>query len=59
MKKQMDTFVHVNGNDRLEEMRRFIAEHDLTEVPPNVYHLIESLWPDLVHKVIPPRELMH
>ena len=59
MKKRMDTFVHVKGDERLDEMRRFISEHDLTEVPPAVYHIIECLWPDLIHKVIPPRERMH
>jgi hypothetical protein len=59
MKKHTDTFVHESGNERLDDMRQFIIDHDITKVPQTVYHIIECLWPDLIHKVKPPRERMH
>jgi hypothetical protein len=59
MKKQNHTFIHEVGNTRLEDMRQFIVDHDITEVPSTVYHLVETLWPELLPKVKPPRELMH
>jgi hypothetical protein len=57
---QMDTFVlNDTEGDKLEQIRQFIIEHDIVEVPPMVYRFVEALWPDLLHKVKPPLEMMH
>ena len=56
----MDTFVlNDTEGDKLEQIRQFIIEHDIVEVPPMVYRFVEALWPDLLHKVKPPLEMMH
>jgi hypothetical protein len=56
----METLVlsDIEGNE-LAEIRQFIIDHDIVEVPPTVYHFVEALWPDLVHKLKPPIEMMH
>jgi hypothetical protein len=54
-----DVQFEVTDSEQLEEIRRFLIEHDLVEVPPPMYDVIGVLWPEVLHKVIPPRERMH
>ena len=49
----------IEVGDRLDEIRKFLVDHDIVEVPRQMYFLVETLWPELMHKVKPPRELMH
>jgi hypothetical protein len=37
----------------------FIKNSDVVEGPDELYSLIQNLWPELLHKVKPPRDLMH
>jgi hypothetical protein len=43
----------------LQQIRRFVDAHEVVELPDAYYYLIEALWPELLHKVKPPRDLMH
>ena len=46
-------------DDKLEQIRQFVAARDIVELPDAYYYMVEALWPELLHKVKPPRELMH
>ena len=48
-------------DDKLEQIRQFVAahDHDIVDLPDAYYYMIEALWPELLHKVKPPRQLMH
>jgi hypothetical protein len=45
--------------DDLDEMFKLLSEADVVEGPPGLKKLVEELWPELVHKVKPPRSEMH
>jgi hypothetical protein len=45
--------------DNLEEIRDFIARADYVDGPDELYDLVSEMWPELLHKVKPPRHLMH
>ncbi len=45
--------------DDLDEMFELLSEADVVEGPPGLKKLVEELWPELVHKVKPPRSEMH
>ena len=47
------------SEEELENIRQLIIRHDVIDGPPPLYFLVQSLWPELVHKIKPPRELMH
>jgi hypothetical protein len=42
-----------------ENIRIALAENDVVTGPPLLRKLVEVLWPEHLHKVKPPRELMH
>lgn len=43
----------------VEELHRELLDHDVVDGPPELKELVEELWPDLLHKVKPPRWEMH
>jgi len=45
--------------DVVEEIHQDLLDHDVVDGPPELKELVEELWPELLHKVKPPRELMH
>ena len=55
----MDELFEPGDKHTLDEIRAFVAAHDLVELPDAYYYMIEALWPELLYKVKPPRELMH
>jgi hypothetical protein len=46
-------------DDEIENIRVVLAENDVVTGPPLLRELVEVLWPEYLHKVKPPRELMH
>ena len=46
-------------DDEIEKIRVALAETDVVTGPPLLRQLVETLWPEHLHKVKPPRELMH
>ena len=56
---QMEELFELGDQKTLEQIRQFVDAHDLVELPDEYYYMVEALWPDLLHKVKPPRELMH
>jgi hypothetical protein len=46
-------------DDEIENIRVALAENDVVTGPPLLRELVEVLWPEYLHKVKPPRELMH
>ena len=46
-------------DEELENIRQLIVEHDVVDGPPPLRLLVAQLWPELLHKIKPPRELMH
>jgi hypothetical protein len=46
-------------DDEIENIRIALAENDVVTGPPLLRQLVETLWPEHLHKVKPPRGLMH
>lgn len=45
--------------DVIEEIHQQLLNHDVVDGPPELKELVEELWPQLLHKLKPPLELMH
>jgi hypothetical protein len=50
--------VVVETND-LDEILDFLIDADVLEGAPELREIVEELWPELLHKVKPPRSQMH
>jgi hypothetical protein len=48
----------LSDND-LQGVRDFIEDAEIVEGPDELYAIVADLWPELLHKVKPPRALMH
>jgi hypothetical protein len=42
-----------------QDIHDFIESADIVEGPEELYEMVAELWPELLHKVKPPRALMH
>ena len=42
-----------------EGIYNFIKSSDIVDGPDELYAIVEALWPELLHKIKPPRALMH
>jgi len=42
-----------------QELHAFLEQAELVEGSDELYELVSELWPELLHKVKPPRGLMH
>jgi hypothetical protein len=47
------------STDDLEGIYRFLSDAAVVEGPPELRDIVAEYWPHLLHKVKPPRELMH
>jgi hypothetical protein len=54
----MATFEY-NDEDDIDGMYDFIVEADIVEGPDELWVIVSELWPELLHKLKPPRALMH
>jgi len=45
--------------DDVAGIHEFIQDADIVEGPDELFDLVKQLWPELLHKVKPPRSLMH
>ncbi len=45
--------------DDLAGIRAFIEDAEIVEGPEELYAIVAELWPELLHKVKPPRARMH
>jgi hypothetical protein len=43
----------------IQGIYEFIKSSDVVEGPDELYSIVQNLWPELLHKVKPPRALMH
>mgnify|MGYP006867836601 CR=1 FL=1 len=43
----------------LEKIHQLILNNEVVEGPPILLPVVQALWPELAHKVKPPREQMH
>jgi hypothetical protein len=51
---------HTTLSDReVQGLHDLIEDADLVEGPDELYAIVSELWPELLHKVKPPRALMH
>jgi hypothetical protein len=46
-------------DDDIEGIYEFIQDAEIVEGPDELYVIVAELWPELLHKVKPPRALMH
>jgi hypothetical protein len=46
-------------NAELEELHEMLRDADVVDGPPGLKELVQELWPELVHKVKPPKSEMH
>jgi hypothetical protein len=53
------TTYEYNDEDDIESMYEFILQADIVEGPDELWVIVSELWPELLHKVKPPRALMH
>ena len=54
-----DQQLTILSDDDLKGMRDFIEDAEMIEGPDELYAIVAELWPDLLHKIKPPRVLMH
>jgi len=47
------------AEDDLQGIYDFIADAEIVAGPDELYTIVSELWPELLHKVKPPRSLMH
>jgi len=53
-------YVHKEiAEDDIQGIHDFIEDADIVEGPDELYAIVSQLWPELLHKVKPPRALMH
>ena len=45
--------------DDPQRIHDFILDADVVEGPDELYSIVAESWPELLHKVKPPRALMH
>jgi hypothetical protein len=43
----------------LEGLRDFVVRNEVVSGGDELYAIVAQLWPELLHKVKPPRSLMH
>jgi len=43
----------------LDQMHELLLASDVVEGPPELKEIVRELWPELLHKVKPPRKEMH
>ena len=43
--------------DDIQGIHDFIAEADIVSGPDELYVIVQELWPELLHKVKPPRSM--
>ena len=61
-RKQMSDFdsLEIEAHELdAQELYDFIENADMVEGSDELYELVSKLWPELLHKVKPPRALMH
>jgi hypothetical protein len=58
-KRVPDGMFEYNDEDDIDGMYDFIAEADIVEGPDELWVIVSELWPELLHKLKPPRALMH
>jgi len=52
-------YIDENGEADIDGIFDALMNADIIEGPDELYALVEELWPDLLHKVKPPRWRMH
>jgi hypothetical protein len=45
--------------DDIEGIHQFIYDAEIVEGPDELWEIVSQLWPELLHKIKPPRVLMH
>ena len=46
-------------DQEVEKLHQQLIENDVVDGPPELRDVVESSWPELVHKVKPPLSKMH
>ncbi len=47
------------GQTAIKDIYHALLSSEIVEAPDELYSLVEQLWPQLLHKVKPPRWRMH
>ena len=47
-----------DGND-LDGLHEFLLTSDLVQGPPELWSIVEENWPELLERIVPPRERLH
>jgi hypothetical protein len=53
------TTYEYNDEDDIDGMHDFSVQADIVEGPEELWMIVAELWPELLHKIKPPRSLMH
>jgi|EndMetStandDraft_9_1072997.scaffolds.fasta_scaffold3593197_1 hypothetical protein len=48
-----------DGTDGLDDIHAFIVSAEFVDGPDELHAMVSDLWPHLLHKIKPPRHLMH
>jgi hypothetical protein len=46
-------------DEEIEKIFTALSENEVVSGPPLLRKVVEELWPEMLHKVKPPREQMH
>ena len=55
--KKVEPTTLISGD--VQEIQDFIRDADIVEGPDDLWPMVAELWPELLHKVKPPRSMMH
>jgi hypothetical protein len=59
MTKASDTQATTFSTKDQKGIREFLQKAEIVEGPAELYAMVSKLWPELLHKVKPPRGIMH
>jgi hypothetical protein len=59
MTKSASHQLTILSDSDLQGIHDLVEDAELIEGPDELYEIVAELWPELLHKVKPPRALMH
>jgi hypothetical protein len=57
--REAKTVTATMTTEHLEGIHEFMLDAEVVDGPPELREIVAELWPELLHKVKPPRSEMH
>jgi hypothetical protein len=57
--REAKTVTATMTTENLEGIHEFMLDAEVVDGPPELREIVAELWPELLHKVKPPRSEMH